>query len=183
MWLDDDMVASPAHVAFLRDACAALAACVTGIYCKRGEPRVVTIKHYIGESPQTVNVFADDGPVSFVSYPVTGGMGCMMLPVDTFLAHCRTVPSFMQLDGTGKNLEPVPGICASGMTADTNGNLGWLSEDQCYCESLWHWANGVWTVPAAFGHVSEVPLAPIPNAQWLMNAETSLESRTELARE
>lgn len=176
LWLDDDMVASPAHVVFLREASAALGACVTGIYCKRGQPQVITIRHRVGTETQTVNLIADDVPVSFPSYPVTGGMGAMMLPIDVFEEHCRQVPSFVQLDGTGKP-QPIPGVCASGMTEDDEKRMGWLSEDQCYCESLWHWANGVWSVPVVFGHISEVPLAPMPGAQWLMNSQSPIAVR------
>jgi hypothetical protein len=173
LWLDDDMVASPSHVAFMRDACGSVGQAVSALYCKRGNSRVLTIKEYLDREPLDVEMFVDGARrVDFISYPVTAGMGCLMVPVEIFEKHCASVPQFKQLTVDG--LEPIPGICASGMSADVNGNLGWMSEDQCYCESLWHWAGGVWTVPIVFSHLSEVPLVPIANAEWLMNAQSAI---------
>jgi hypothetical protein len=48
-----------------------------------------------------------------------------------------------------------------------------VSEDQCYCQGLWQWCNGVWTAPIVFGHMSEIALTPDVNATWLPNHESS----------
>jgi hypothetical protein len=167
-WLDDDMLGTPSHVAFLREAARYLNAAVTGIYCKRCSSSELTVKLYPREETRSCHVGDvehGDGVV-FPSHPVCSGMGCLMVPVEQFKRYADGVPHFARV-GDGKDTEPVPGICASGMAQDESGQWVWLSEDQTYCEGLWCRENGVWTAPIGFAHLSEVPLRPSLDAVWL----------------
>lgn len=168
-WLDDDMVGTPAHVAFLRATCDALQAAATGLYCKRTDPGVLTIKQQAREEPRRVTLAGES--LSFESHGVIAGMGCLMVPRDDFLVHADTVPAFDHVIA-GRKMG-VPALCCSGVCPDERGKIGWVSEDQCYCQGLWQWCGGVWTAPIVFGHMSETALTPQVNAQWLPSHESS----------
>lgn len=158
VWLDDDMVATPSHVAGLIQFAEVLETAVAGSYCKRGNARSLTWKSY----PGIVRTVAVDGhPVQ--CYPVTSGMGCLALSVDHFVHHCSEAPAWKR---AGES-RTVPGICACGMSIDDGGGLGWRSEDQVYCEGLWTYGVGLYGVPIEFAHISEVALHPAAEALWL----------------
>jgi hypothetical protein len=171
-WIDDDMVFGTAHIAMLRDVSRFIASATTGIYCRRGQPTVVCVRDIPPqEIPVEVNHVSlplgdDPAWVEFQSYPVTAGMGCLMVPAGQFEQHCLSVPSVKRNVDDGSVLL-TPGICSSGIAQDDEGSWGWQSEDESYCEGLWVFAKGLWTVPIAFGHMSNVPLIPAPDATWL----------------
>jgi len=174
MWFDDDMVATPSHVAFLRAALRSTShadlGAVTGIYCKRNNPSQVTIRPYHGKKSRDSYVIADmpdpqeSRIVPFESHPVLCGMGCLMMTRATFERHCAASPQFETHTASGEFL---PAIDASGVVTDEEGKLGWISEDQVYCTGLWQYCEGVWTTPIAFGHICEVAVFPKPDAEWL----------------
>ena len=170
-WLDDDMVGTVAHVAFLRATCAKLRAAVTGLYCKRVDPAVLTIKQQAREDPRDVVIATETELLSFVSHGVIAGMGCLMVSRSDFLLHAATVPAFDHIIA-GRKMG-VPALCCSGVCPDERGKIGWVSEDQCYCQGLWQWCSGVWTAPIVFGHMSEIALTPEVRAQWLPSHESS----------
>lgn len=168
-WLDDDMFGTPEHVAFLRAAVDAMPyqGAVTGIYCKRNNPKQITIRPYAGEESYTSSLMFQRSYMipqrcEFETHPVLAGMGCMMLKKQTFLEHCAASPQF-ETHTHGE----APAICASGPCLDETGKFGWVSEDQCYSTGLWKYAGGVWTTPIAFSHLAEVPLLPLPDSEWL----------------
>jgi len=172
LWLDDDMVGTVAHVTFLRATCADLGAAVTGLYCKRTDPSVLTVKQQACEHPRQAVIDTEQNEsISFDCHGVLAGMGCLMLSRKHFLAHCEAVPAFDHVIA-GRKMG-VPALCCSGVCPDENGKVGWVSEDQCYCQGLWQWANGVWTAPIVFGHMSEIALTPQVNAMWLPDHESS----------
>jgi hypothetical protein len=171
MWLDDDMVGTVAHVAFLRAASSDLQAATTGLYCKRTDQSMLTIKSQAYEDPRTVSVQTETEELLIKTYGVLAGLGCLMLRRQEFLAHCEAVPAFDHVIAGSKT--GVPAVCCSGVCPDERGKIGWVSEDQCYCQGQWQWGNGVWTVPIVFGHMSEIALAPEINAQWLPSHESS----------
>lgn len=171
MWLDDDMVGTLAHVAFLRAACSELKAAVTGLYCKRTDPAVLTIKQQARELPKRVCFDTELKPVSFESHGVLAGLGCLMVSRDDFQLHAATVPAFDHVIA-GRKMG-VPALCCSGVCPDETGKIGWVSEDQCYCQGLWQWCRGVWTAPIVFGHMSETALTPDVVPSWLPDHESS----------
>jgi hypothetical protein len=171
LWLDDDMVATLAHVAFLRLACSALDAAVTGLYCKRTDPSVLTIKQQARAEPRDVVIQAGSESLAFTSHGVLAGMGCLMVSRSDFRLHAATVPAFDHVIG-GRKMG-VPALCCSGVCPDETGKIGWVSEDQCYCQGLWQWASGVWTAPIVFGHMSETALTPDVVPSWLPDHESS----------
>jgi hypothetical protein len=170
-WLDDDMVGTVAHIAFLRATCIALQAAVTGLYCKRTDPSVLTIKQQACEVPHEAKILTTNDLLHFESHGVIAGMGCLMVPRTDFLAHCEAVPAFDHVIA-GRRMG-VPALCCSGVCPDERGKIGWVSEDQCYCQGLWQWGSGVWTAPIVFGHMSDIALTPHVNANWLPNHESS----------
>jgi hypothetical protein len=171
MWLDDDMVGTVAHIAFMRAAAVGLQAAVTGLYCKRTDPSVLTIKQQAREEPRSTRILSDREVLQIDCHGVLAGMGCLMVPRTDFLAHCNAVPKFDHVIA-GRKMG-VPALCCSGVCPDENGKIGWVSEDQCYCQGQWQWCNGVWTAPIVFGHMSEIALTPEVNAKWLPNHESS----------
>lgn len=170
-WLDDDMVGTVAHVAFLRATSRMLDAAATGLYCKRTDASVLTIKQQAREDPRRVTINTESDLLSFDSHGVLAGMGCLMVPRAKFLAHALAVPAFDHVIAGRKT--QVPTMCCSGVCPDESGKFGWVSEDQCYCQGQWQWGNGVWSAPIVFGHMSEIALTPAVNAQWLPNHESS----------
>lgn len=170
-WLDDDMVGTLAHVAFLRATCAVAQAAVTGLYCKRTDPSMLTIKQQAYEQPRAVHIKTGYEELVFASHGVLAGMGCLMVRREEFLAHADAVPTFDHIVGGCKM--QIPAVCCSGVCQDQNGKIGWVSEDQCYCQGQWQWANGVWTAPIVFGHMSEIALTPDVNSTWLPDHESS----------
>lgn len=171
LWLDDDMVGTVAHVAFLRATCEDIEASATGLYCKRTDPSVLTIKQQAREDMREAVIQTESEALAFTSHGVIAGMGCLLVPRTEFLVHAATVPAFDHVIAGRKTA--VPALCCSGVCPDENGKIGWVSEDQCYCQGLWQWGNGVWTSPIVFGHMSETALTPQVNAQWLPNHESS----------
>lgn len=165
VWIDDDIVGSTSHYAFMRAACVALDAPVSGIYCKRNDPTMVCIRRMTVQSIESRQVMLEEGNVTFISEPVTAGMGAIMMKAEHFIYHCQSVPLVVSPDNAKDT--KMPGICASGMCPDKAGNVGWVSEDMCYCQSLWHYQLGLWSLPIVFGHVSSIPLYPNSNAEWL----------------
>lgn len=162
IWIDDDMTFTPSHVAMLRDMSAELYRPVTGLYCKRTSSLELTAKIYTeaDAKPKQLSLGVD-------AIPVTAGMGCLLLPLRVFVDHCREVPSCtFVVHGKPTTL---PGICASGMSHGIDGTIGWMSEDQVYCESLWYYGYGLYAVPIRFGHLTEVSIYPSDDARWLPN--------------
>lgn len=168
-WIDDDMVFSPSHLMFLRQSAMALSASVTGIYCRRGDPTTACVRHIPSQHPpiceRNTLLFSEGEQASFTAYPVTAGMGCLLVPVEDFMRHCASCPVADISLNTGEKTVVV-GVCSSQM-GGVPGAFGWVSEDESYCEGLWIHGGGVWSVPIAFGHMSTVPLAPDPDACWL----------------
>jgi hypothetical protein len=170
-WLDDDMVGTVSHVEFLRATSASLKAAVTGIYCKRTDPSVLTIKQQAREVPRRACIDTVHEKIEFDCHGVLAGMGCLMVRREEFLAHSEAVPAFDNVIA-GRKMG-VPALCCSGVCPDERGKIGWVSEDQCYCQGLWQWGSGVWTAPIVFGHMSDIALTPHVNANWLPNHESS----------
>lgn len=190
VWLDDDMVATPSHLEGLIAFAKALGTAVSGSYCKRGDPRLLTWRAFSRELVRHVLLSGTDAPEPLVQcYPIRSGMGCLALSVQQFMLHCQNAPTatFSHLDRSTSSsatddldgLAPtatfshikrrVPGICASGMVSDEHGNVSWCSEDQTYGEALWYYGIKLFGVPLAFEHISEVHLIPIASATWLGN--------------
>jgi hypothetical protein len=165
------MVGTVAHVEFLRATCEDLRAAVTGLYCKRTDPSTLTIKQQACEEPREAVIRTEKDLLSFTCHGVLAGMGCLMLRRQEFLAHCEAVPAFDHVIA-GRKMG-VPALCCSGVCPDERGKIGWVSEDQCYCQGLWQWGSGVWTAPIVFGHMSDIALTPQVNANWLPNHESS----------
>lgn len=174
VWIDDDMMGTPSHVAGLMQLSNAIGGPVTGHYCKRGSSNVLTLKRYPWGNVVRVRVRSsspDLESLAFDAQPVTAGMGCLCVPAAEFLEHCERAPKWSGIAGANGKGSPAPGICASGMCTDSQGRIGWMSEDQTYCEGLWQYGFGLWEVPIEFAHISEVPLRPSPTAEWLPNPE------------
>lgn len=185
IWIDDDMVGPRGGVHLMRHIVQETNVAISGLYCKRGNqralahslwpepPREISLKKRpcpsgVG-SPTMIPMLGH--PIATIDLlPIIGGMGCLMVSRDDFLRHVEQVPNVTKTFPDGVTTD-MPGICSSGFTRDTNGEYGWLSEDLVYCQSLWHWASGVYAAPIAWGHVSEVQLAPTPDAVWLHKRE------------
>lgn len=166
LWMDDDMICKPWSVQFMR-ACSQLAdLAITGYYCKRGQSSGLALSRMPGEVLRFPLPNAVEQVVDINLTPVIGGMGCLLVPRGQFLQHVSRVPNVSKRndDGTRSDL---PGICASGYSADEHGVLGWLSEDLVYGQSLWHYGRGVYAAPVVWAHISEMPLLPLPDAKWL----------------
>lgn len=186
MWIDDDMAFSPSHLAFMRAQCDELASSVTGAYCKRGNSSRICLRalgaqvREVHGVPESIRVQLDadclhdylpDNPelwpdADYFAYPVTAGMGCLMVPVSHFVRHCAAVPQ-VTWNSAENEQTIVPGICESAMMQDGDGVFGWVSEDVNYSEGLWATGSGLWTCPIVFGHISHVPLVPNHQATWL----------------
>lgn len=184
VWIDDDMTFGPPHLAFMREQCRQMQTAVTGLYCKRGNPNVLCIRAITEMDPpieprRVILASLPDGSdasaVVFDSYPVTSGMGCLMLSVEHFVKHCEAVPQ-IRATSTDGSVVMTPGICAAGMCDDRDGTLGWVSEDQDYTENLWARDIGLWTCPIVFGHVSELPLFPVKLASWLSDKQPEVQT-------
>jgi len=155
----------------LRATCVATQAAVTGLYCKRTDPSILTVKQQACEVPTRATIQTEREPISFDCHGVLAGMGCLMVGRTDFLDHCKAVPAFDHVIA-GRKMG-VPALCCSGVCPDERGKIGWVSEDQCYCQGLWQWGNGVWTAPIVFGHMSDIALTPEVGAKWLPNHESS----------
>lgn len=176
LWLDSDMVATPMHVQLLSHLlsvapfCGRILHAVTGIYCKRGVPGVLTVRKQTDETELFCDVRFPVADSQVRLWPVIAGMGCLLQTRESFLGACEAVP-----DIRGNGPVGFPAITASGACQDSSGRWGWASEDQAYCQLLWQLDYRVYAVPIKFAHMSLVPLIPAADAVWL-NAECSSES-------
>jgi hypothetical protein len=171
LWLDDDMIAMGAHVAFLRRCVDATSQACTAYYCKRGHPNELAMRAVSEVPPKLVSVmFCNDQVLTFSAHAVLCGMGFLMLSRQHFVLHCEVSP----VVGAGDSTVPV--VCTSGpvevTTAETMlsasaPSLTWFSEDISYCDGLWNLCNGVVAVPIAVAHLSTIALLPAPDAAWL----------------
>jgi len=177
LWLDDDMAFSLAGVHMLREVSRRIGRPVSAAYCLRGRPNQLAWKRLPvdvatedsvviwGTSPDG----ATEGPTALVPlYPILSGMGSLMVPAGQFRDHWRSCLKVGErLDGTIDYPTHMAAICSSTLQPNRDGVYVWVSEDHAYCEGLWEMHFGVWGVPIVFHHVSELPLAPIPEALWL----------------
>lgn len=164
LWLDDDMVFSLEDIQGLRWFCRALDAPVTACYCKRGYPSQLTWG-FAGPEYSKRTAALPTGDLIDV-YPVVAGMGAMMLSRNDFTMTCAAVPQFDKVEAAGK--KTFPAVCwTTAITDETTGKVEWVSEDRAYSSLLWSAIGGLWGVPIALGHVSEVPLLPSVDASWL----------------
>lgn len=191
IWIDDDMVAPRGAVQLMRYIVEKKQVAVSGMYCKRGNQRAlaqslwpeppISVELVHREIDPSTGISLGCGAVQISAIdllPVIGGMGCLMVSREDFLRHVEQVPNVRKTFPDGVQTD-MPGICSSGFCLDTNGEYGWLSEDLVYCQSLWRWASGVYAAPIAWGHVSEMQLAPTPDAVWLHKQEPSDEPAPE----
>lgn len=164
LWLDDDMVFSVEDIQALRWFCRSLDAPVTASYCKRGKPAELTWA-FAGAEYSKRNAALPTADVVDV-YPVVAGMGAMMLSRDDFTMTCKAVHQFAKVEANGKKL--FPAVCwTTAIPDEKTGIVEWVSEDRAYSSLLWSVVGGLWGVPVALGHVSEVPLLPTSDASWL----------------
>lgn len=187
IWIDDDMVCGDGYVQLMRSACKQTGASISGVYCKRGCSGALALREWDGLERQCAFELKEPVPIegigsvelaeSITLRPVIGGMGCLMVPREAFLKHVSSVPNVHRRHPDGKRSD-MPGVCSSGFCPDDRGKLGWLSEDLVYGQSLWHWATGIYMLPLAWGHLSEVQLLPSQNAIWLNARDEDDEEET-----
>lgn len=172
LWLDDDMLATPSHVAALRaisqspevpDLCA-----ITACYCKRGNPRMLAQRLVVDGVSVSVDVTQHLGagvtavePVRVDMPEVVGGMGFLLVPRDLFLGHCQAVGDVGNIVHGAKS-EGVPALCMSGPVRGEDGAMHWLPEDISYTGAI-----TVLAAPLSVAHLSLVGLLPYPDATWL----------------
>jgi hypothetical protein len=169
LWLDDDMLATGAHVSFIRACVVASSRACTAYYCKRGYPRELAMRR-VPEVPASLLsvAFSPDDILTFNVEPTLCGLGFLMLSREQFMQHCDAVP---HVGDTAETTVPV--VCSSGPVKVTHWNdadatrLTWFSEDISYCDGLWQLVRGVVAVPIAVAHLSSLALLPAPDAAWL----------------
>jgi hypothetical protein len=166
LWIDDDMIASPSHIAALVAISRSLndQVAISAIYCKRGNPRVLAMKLQ-GHEDYCSNLHVDPDCELVCYLPkIIGGMGCLVVPRDLFLSHCERCPQVGILHPGNAELDynSVPAVCSSYAESDPNGKFHWISEDQSYTRAI-----PVFAAPIIVAHLSLVGLLPYPDAVWL----------------
>lgn len=172
LWLDDDMLPTPSDIGCLRAIARAMreAIAVTAMYCKRADPRRLTLRPVLDTSgmpviadcdvSQECHVHGTEVPL-FELPRVVGGMGCLLVPVDTFLRHCALMGDVGIIRSSDAGEEPVPAVCSAGVRT-SDGHAYWQSEDIGYTSGM-----AVHAAPLVVAHLSLVGLLPYSNARWL----------------
>jgi|WetSurMetagenome_2_1015567.scaffolds.fasta_scaffold00908_29 hypothetical protein len=168
LWLDDDMTFAVEDIAALKYFAAIGHCAVTAIYCKRGNSKELTCGPAFAPNESGADhkwlALPDGSEVE--CFPVIAGMGAMMLSRDDFVKSCEL--SQRCFGKTKTAADAMPAVCFSGPMANDDGSYEWVSEDRAYSSLLWSvLPGGLFAVPVAVGHVSEVALVPDADAVWL----------------
>jgi hypothetical protein len=169
LWVDDDMVYTPAEAAFVFHLSDLFGAAISAAYCKRGNSNRLTLKHFYADvlsAPLSELFPLLDNVDEIEVLPALCGMGFLVVPAFQFAEHCRRVPQCEHQTSDGRTVS-MPAICSSGPLDLTRGRFCWCSEDECYCRGLWRYSNGVYVAPIQVAHLSSVPLVPAKDATWL----------------
>jgi hypothetical protein len=166
LWLDDDIIATPSHIAGLRAIASGLTdrVAASALYCKKSNPKQLAFR-VVGEEFCAVSPRCDvetTEEIECVCPRVVGGMGCLLVPRDIFLASCETAAECGGVVLPTGARETMPAICSSGPDIDADGHVRWQSEDDSYTSSM-----PVIAAPISVAHLSLVALLPYPGAAWL----------------
>lgn len=168
LWLDDDMVFSVEDIAALKYFASIGHCAVTAVYCKRGNQKELTCGPAFAVNEPGADrkwlALPDGSEVECV--PVIAGMGAMLLSREDFLRSCELSQRCFGKKKTAS--DAMPAVCFSGPMANDDGSYEWVSEDRAYSSLLWSvLPGGLFAVPVAVGHISEVALLPDADAAWL----------------
>ena len=146
-WLDNDMTATPVHIAVLCKLAELSDACVSGIYCRKTTEKEWCFRRVPSDSEVLEGVRLE---------PAVGGLGCCAITTRAFLHICDSVPA---ADFGDRKL---PAVFQSRLEG-----RDWLSEDLWFGKCAWESGVGFYAAPIAFGHVATRAIMPAEDGSWM----------------